>query len=142
VLVIGGGVAGLSAAVTAKNMGAVVRVFDTRLEVKEQVESLGASFLEMNFKEDGSGGGGCASTSTSTRTSTSTSTSTSEEDGLSSFIRYAKTMSKEFIAAEMALFREQAKEVDIIITTALIPGRPAPKLVTKAWHSTAQHRVA
>ena len=100
VLVIGAGVAGLAAIGAARSLGAVVRAFDTRPVVKEQVESLGAEFLELEFEEDGSGAGG-----------------------------YAKTMSKEFIDAEMALFREQAKEVDIIITTALIPGRPAPKLI-------------
>lgn len=103
VLVIGAGVAGLAAIGTANSMGAVVRAFDTRLEVKEQVESMGAEFLELDFgDEDGGGGGG----------------------------GYAKQMSDEFIKAEMALFADQAKEVDIIITTALIPGKPAPKLIT------------
>ena len=102
VMVIGAGVAGLAAIGAAKSMGAIVRAFDTRPEVKEQVESMDAEFLMLDFEEDedGSGEGG-----------------------------YAKTMSKEFIDAEMALFREQAKDVDIIITTALIPGRPAPKLI-------------
>ncbi len=102
VLVIGAGVAGLAAIGTAKGLGAIVRAFDTRPVVKEQVESLGGDFLMLDFEEDGSGAGG-----------------------------YAKVMSKEFIEAEMALFGEQAKEVDIIITTALIPGRPAPKLITE-----------
>ncbi len=102
VLVIGAGVAGLAAIGAAKSMGAIVRAFDTRPEVKEQVESMSADFLLLDFAdEDGSGEGG-----------------------------YAKTMSKEFIDAEMALFLEQAKEVDIIVTTALIPGKPAPKLIT------------
>jgi NAD(P) transhydrogenase subunit alpha len=101
VLVIGAGVAGLAAIGAANSLGAIVRSFDTRPEVKEQVESMGADFLLLEFKEDGSGEGG-----------------------------YAKTMSDEFIAAEMALFAEQAKEVDIIVTTALIPGKPAPKLIT------------
>ncbi len=102
VLVIGAGVAGLSAIGAARSMGAIVRAFDTRPEVKEQVESMDADFLMLEFEdEDGSGEGG-----------------------------YAKVMSDEFIKAEMALFAEQAKEVDIIITTALIPGRPAPLLVT------------
>jgi len=82
-------------------MGAIVRSFDTRPEVKEQIESMDAEFLMLDFKEEGAGAGG-----------------------------YAKTMSKEFIEAEMALFAQQAKEVDIIVTTALIPGRPAPKLIT------------
>ena len=103
VLVIGAGVAGLAAIGTAKSMGAIVRAFDTRPEVKEQVESMDAEFLMLEFEEDGSGEGG-----------------------------YAKTMSQEFIDAEMALFAEQAKEVDIIVTTALIPGKPAPELITEA----------
>ena len=101
VLIIGAGVAGLAAIGTAGSLGAIVRAFDTRLEVKEQIESLGGHFLKLDFDEDGSGSGG-----------------------------YAKTMSDEFIKAEMALFAEQAKEVDIIITTAMIPGKPAPKLIT------------
>lgn len=102
VLVIGAGVAGLAAIGAAKGLGAIVRAFDTRLVVKEQIESLGAQFLELNFAEDGSGEGG-----------------------------YAKVMSDEFIKAEMELFAAQAKEVDIIITTALIPGKKAPVLITK-----------
>lgn len=102
VLVIGAGVAGLSALGTANGLGAIVRAFDTRPEVKDQIQSMNAEFLELEFEEDGSGEGG-----------------------------YAKTMSKEFIEAEMALFAEQAKEVDIIVTTALIPGKPAPKLITE-----------
>ena len=102
VLVIGAGVAGLAAIGTAKSMGAIVRAFDTRPEVKEQVESMDAEFLMLDFKEEGSGVGG-----------------------------YAKVMSPEFIKAEMELFARQAKDVDIIITTALIPGKPAPELVTE-----------
>jgi NAD(P) transhydrogenase subunit alpha len=102
VLVIGAGVAGLAAIGTAKSMGAIVRAFDTRPEVKEQIESMDAEFLMLDFEEEGAGAGG-----------------------------YAKTMSKEFIEAEMALFARQAMEVDIIITTALIPGKPAPKLITE-----------
>jgi NAD(P) transhydrogenase subunit alpha len=102
VLVIGAGVAGLAAIGAAKGMGAIVRAFDTRPEVKEQIESMDAEFLMLDFQEEGSGAGG-----------------------------YAKTMSKEFIEAEMALFARQAMEVDIIITTALIPGKPAPELITK-----------
>ena len=103
VLVIGAGVAGLAAIGAAKSMGAIVRSFDTRPEVKEQVESMDAEFLMLDFEddEDGAGEGG-----------------------------YAKVMSDEFIKAEMELFAEQAKDVDIIITTALIPGKPAPKLIT------------
>ena len=103
VLVIGAGVAGLAAIGAASSMGAIVRAFDTRPEVKEQVESMNAEFLMLEFDEESGSGDG-----------------------------YAKTMSKEFIDAEMALFAEQAKDVDIIITTALIPGRPAPELITKA----------
>ena len=103
VLVIGAGVAGLAAIGAAKSMGAIVRAFDTRPEVKEQVESMDAEFLMLDFEddEDGAGEGG-----------------------------YAKVMSEAFIKAEMALFAEQAKDVDIIVTTALIPGKPAPKLIT------------
>ncbi len=103
VLVIGAGVAGLAAIGTAVSLGAIVRAFDTRPEVKEQIESMSAEFLLLEFEEDGSGEGG-----------------------------YAKVMSEEFIAAEMALFAAQAKEVDIIITTAQIPGKPAPKLISQA----------
>lgn len=102
VLVIGAGVAGLAAIGTAKSLGAIVRAFDTRPAVKEQVESLGAEFLTVNIQEDGAGQGG-----------------------------YSKEMSAAFIAAEMALFQAQAADVDIIITTALIPGKPAPKLITR-----------
>lgn len=102
VLVIGVGVAGLSASVTAKNMGAIVRAFDTRPSVREQVLSVGAEFLEVEGikLEEGQGG-------------------------------YAKLMSKEFLDAEKSLFSKQCKEVDIIITTALIPGKESPKLITK-----------
>jgi NAD(P) transhydrogenase len=103
VLVIGAGVAGLSAIATARRLGAIVRGFDTRSAAREQVQSLGAEFVEVDIVEDGSGAGG-----------------------------YAKEMSKEFHEAEMKLFYEQAREVDIIITTALIPGKPAPKLITKS----------
>ena len=102
VLVIGAGVAGLSAIGTASSLGAIVRAFDTREDVKTQVESLNAEFLTVNIDEDGSGSGG-----------------------------YAKTMSKEYIKAEYELFEKQCKDTDIIITTALIPGKPAPKLITR-----------
>lgn len=100
VLVIGAGVAGLAAIGAANSLGAIVRAFDTRKEVAEQIQSMGAEFLTINIDEDGSTSSG-----------------------------YSKTMSKEFIEAEMALFKEQAEEVDIIITTAQIPGREAPKLI-------------
>lgn len=99
ILIIGAGVAGLAAIGAARGLGAIVRGFDVRAAAMEQVVSMGAEFLQVEIDESGDGGGG-----------------------------YAKTMSKEFIDAEMALFREQAKEVDIVITTALIPGRAAPKL--------------
>jgi NAD(P) transhydrogenase subunit alpha len=100
VLVIGAGVAGLAAIGAANSLGAIVRAFDTRKEVAEQIESMGAQFLTVEINEDGATSSG-----------------------------YSKEMSKEFIDAEMALFLEQAKEVDIIITTAQIPGKQAPKLI-------------
>jgi len=102
VLVIGAGVAGLSAIGAAKGLGAIVRAFDPRSATKDQVASMGAEFLEINLKEEGEGKGG-----------------------------YAKEMSDEFLKAEMALFAQQAMQVDIIVTTALIPGKPAPKLITQ-----------
>merc|ERR1711963_621064 len=102
VLVIGGGVAGLAAIGQAKNMGAIVRAFDVRPAVKEQVHSMGAEFLEVDIEESGETSGG-----------------------------YAKEMSKEFIEAEMKLFHDQCKDVDIVITTALIPGVKAPILIKK-----------
>ncbi|CAL8321368.1 unnamed protein product [Lota lota] len=101
VLIIGGGVAGLAAAGTARSMGAIVRGFDTRAAALEQFKSLGAEPLEVDFKESGEGQGG-----------------------------YAKEMSKEFIEAEMKLFAKQCLDVDILISTALIPGRRAPILIT------------
>ncbi len=102
VLVIGAGVAGLSAIGAAKGLGAIVRAFDPRSATKDQVASMGAEFLELNVKEEGEGKGG-----------------------------YAKEMSDDFLKAEMALFAQQAMQVDIIVTTALIPGKPAPKLITQ-----------
>ncbi|KAL9185741.1 hypothetical protein ACHAXT_003518 [Thalassiosira profunda] len=100
ILVVGVGVAGLAAISVGRNMGAIVRAFDTRLETKEQVESLGGEFLVLNFGEDGADASG-----------------------------YAKVMSEEFIEKEMEMFKEQAKDVDIIVTTAAIPGRKAPVLI-------------
>ncbi|MFC5428244.1 Re/Si-specific NAD(P)(+) transhydrogenase subunit alpha [Paraburkholderia denitrificans] len=100
VLVIGAGVAGLAAIGAARGLGAIVRAFDTRPEVGQQVESMGAEFLSIDIDEEGGGTGG-----------------------------YAKQMSAKFIEAEMALFEAQAREVDIIITTALIPGKAAPLLI-------------
>lgn len=99
VLVIGAGVAGLAAIGTAKSLGAIVSAFDTRMEVAEQIQSMGAKFLTVDIEEDGSTDSG-----------------------------YSKVMSQAFIDAEMQLFREQAPIVDIVITTAQIPGREAPKL--------------
>jgi NAD(P) transhydrogenase subunit alpha len=100
VLVIGAGVAGLAAIGAAHSLGAIVRAFDTRKEVAEQIASMGAEFLTVEIEEDGSTDSG-----------------------------YSKVMSQAFIDAEMALFKKQAGEVDIIITTAQIPGREAPKLI-------------
>jgi NAD(P) transhydrogenase subunit alpha len=102
VLVIGAGVAGLAAIGAARGLGAIVRAFDTRPTVKEQVKSMGAEFIELNVQEDAEGAGG-----------------------------YAKEMSPAFIKAEMEMFAAQCREVDIIITTALIPNRPAPVLITE-----------
>ncbi|GHA93056.1 Re/Si-specific NAD(P)(+) transhydrogenase subunit alpha [Modicisalibacter luteus] len=104
VLVVGAGVAGLAAIGTATSLGAVVRAFDVRPEVAEQIESMGAEFLFLDFEDstDGSESGG-----------------------------YAKPSSPEFREKQLALFREQAPDVDIVITTALIPGKPAPKLWLK-----------
>lgn len=102
VLVIGAGVAGLAAIAAARALGADVRAFDTRAAAREQVESLGARFIEVSLVESGEGAGG-----------------------------YARVMSPEFIAAEMALFRAQAREVDVVITTALVPGAKAPVLLPR-----------
>ncbi|NOH81114.1 Re/Si-specific NAD(P)(+) transhydrogenase subunit alpha [Vibrio sp. RE86] len=102
VLVAGAGVAGLAAIGAAGSLGAIVRAFDVRPEVKEQVQSMGAEFLEVDFKEDSGSGDG-----------------------------YAKEMSDDFNKKAAELYAEQSKDVDIIVTTALIPGRPAPKLITK-----------
>lgn len=103
VLVVGAGVAGLAALQVAKKAGAQTFGFDVRAAAKEQVESCGAKFLEVNFKEDGSGAGG-----------------------------YAKEMSKEWFAAADAMLLAECKSMDVIITTALIPGRKAPILISKA----------
>lgn len=103
VMVIGVGVAGLSAIGTAISMGAIVKAFDTRLATKDEVESMGGEFLKLDFGDEEGG----------------------DEAG------YAKVMSDAFVKKEMDLFREQAKECNIIITTAAIPGRPPPKLLMK-----------
>ena len=101
VFVIGAGVAGLAAIAAARGLGAIVRAFDSRPEVADQVRSMGAEYVEMEFDEEGAGEGG-----------------------------YAKMMSEAFIKAEQELIAKQAHEVDIIVTTALIPGRRAPELIT------------
>jgi len=101
VFVAGAGVAGLAAIGTAANLGAIVRANDTRAEVADQVVSLGGEFVKVDYEEEGSGGGG-----------------------------YAKVMSEGFQAAQREMYAKQAREVDIIITTALIPGKPAPRLIT------------
>jgi NAD(P) transhydrogenase subunit alpha len=101
VLIVGAGVAGLAAIAAAKGLGAVVRAFDTRPAVREQVESLGGVFLEFDFKESGEGEGG-----------------------------YAKEMSEAYLAAEQALIAQHAKSSDVVITTALVPGKAAPVLLT------------
>ena len=100
VLVLGGGVAGLAAIQTAKNMGAIVRGFDVRAAAAEQIEAMGAQFLKVDFEEDGSGAGG-----------------------------YAKEMSAEWHAAAREMLLKQCSEVDVIVTTALIPGRKAPVMI-------------
>jgi NAD(P) transhydrogenase subunit alpha len=101
VFIAGAGVAGLAAIGTAANLGAIVRANDTRAEVADQVVSLGGEFVKVDYEEEGSGGGG-----------------------------YAKVMSEGFQQAQRAMYAAQAKDADIIITTALIPGKPAPKLIT------------
>ncbi len=101
VFIAGAGVAGLAAIGTAANLGAIVRANDTRAEVADQVKSLGGEFVKVDYEEEGSGGGG-----------------------------YAKVMSEGFQAAQRQMYAQQAKDADIIITTALIPGKPAPKLIT------------
>ncbi|WP_175711463.1 Re/Si-specific NAD(P)(+) transhydrogenase subunit alpha [Burkholderia ambifaria] len=101
VFIAGAGVAGLAAIGTAASLGAIVRANDTRAEVADQVKSLGGEFVKVDYEEEGSGGGG-----------------------------YAKVMSEGFQQAQRAMYAQQARDADIIITTALIPGKPAPKLIT------------
>jgi NAD(P) transhydrogenase subunit alpha len=101
VFIAGAGVAGLAAIGTAAGLGAIVRANDTRAEVADQVVSLGGEFVKVDYEEEGSGGGG-----------------------------YAKVMSEGFQQAQREMYSKQAREVDIIITTALIPGKPAPRLIT------------
>jgi NAD(P) transhydrogenase subunit alpha len=101
VFIAGAGVAGLAAIGTAVGLGAIVRANDTRAEVADQVKSMGGEFVKVDYEEEGSGGGG-----------------------------YAKVMSEGFQQAQREMYAQQAKDVDIIITTALIPGKPAPRLIT------------
>jgi H+-translocating NAD(P) transhydrogenase subunit alpha len=101
VFIVGAGVAGLAAIAAARALGAQVRAFDTRPAVREQVESLGATFVEFKFEEAGEGVGG-----------------------------YAKEMSEAYLAAEQAMIAQHTKQSDIVISTALIPGKPAPQLIT------------
>ena len=101
VFIAGAGVAGLAAIGAAAGLGAIVRANDTRAEVADQVVSLGGEFVKVDYEEEGSGGGG-----------------------------YAKVMSEGFQQAQREMYAKQAKEVDIIITTALIPGKPAPRLIS------------
>ena len=102
VLVVGAGVAGLAAIGTASSLGAIVRAFDARSEVGEQVESMGAEFLRIEVEDTGPSATG-----------------------------YAKEMGEDFNRKAAEMYAEQAKDVDIVITTALIPGRPAPRLLTE-----------
>ncbi|MSQ55095.1 MAG: Re/Si-specific NAD(P)(+) transhydrogenase subunit alpha [Betaproteobacteria bacterium] len=101
IFVAGAGVAGLAAVGTAVGLGAIVRANDTRAEVADQVVSMGGEFVKVDYEEEGSGGGG-----------------------------YAKVMSEGFQLAQREMYAKQAREVDVIITTALIPGKPAPRLIT------------
>jgi NAD(P) transhydrogenase subunit alpha len=102
VLILGAGVAGLQAIATARRLGAVVKAFDVRPEVKEQVESLGADFIAVEEDLEGAGEGG-----------------------------YAKELSAEQHKKELDLIAKNLHDVDIVITTALIPGKPAPELITE-----------
>ena len=108
VFIAGAGVAGLAAIGTSANLGAIVRANDTRAEVADQVTSLGGEFVKVDYEEEGSGGGG-----------------------------YAKVMSEGFQQAQREMYAREAKDADIIITTALIPGKPAPKWPTRSRRSAA-----
>ncbi len=110
VFIVGAGVAGLAAIAAARALGAQVRAFDTRPAVREQVESLGATFVEFKFEETGEGVGG-----------------------------YAKEMSEAYLAAEQAMIAQHTKQSDIVISTALIPGKPAPKLITSGAVVSMEH---
>jgi NAD(P) transhydrogenase subunit alpha len=109
VFVIGAGVAGLAAIGAASGLGAIVRAMDTRPEVKDQVRSLGGEFVEVQYQEEGSGSGG-----------------------------YARVMSEGYLKAQAEVIAQQCREVDVVITTALIPGKPAPRLITAAMVESMQ----
>lgn len=100
VFVIGVGVAGLAAIGTASGLGAIVRANDTRPEVRDQVKSMGGEFVEVSYQEEGSGVGG-----------------------------YAKVMSEGYQQAQREMIARECAQADIVITTALIPGKPAPRLI-------------
>ena len=109
VFVIGAGVAGLAAIGAANGMGAIVRATDTRPEVGDQIKSLGAEFVPVEYQEEGTGVGG-----------------------------YAKVMSEGFQRAQLAMIAKQCAEVDVVVTTALIPGKPAPRLITAQMVASMQ----
>jgi NAD(P) transhydrogenase subunit alpha len=109
VFVIGAGVAGLAAIGAANGLGAIVRATDTRPEVGDQIKSLGAEFVPVEYQEEGTGVGG-----------------------------YAKVMSEGFQRAQLAMIAKQCAEVDVVVTTALIPGKPAPRLITAQMVASMQ----
>ncbi|MCA8057391.1 MULTISPECIES: Re/Si-specific NAD(P)(+) transhydrogenase subunit alpha [Burkholderia cepacia complex] len=106
VLILGAGVAGLQAIATAKRLGAVIEASDVRPAVKEQIESLGAKFLDVPFETD------------------------EEREAAQGVGGYARPMPPSWLGRQAALVHERAKQADIVITTALIPGRPAPTLIS------------
>jgi NAD(P) transhydrogenase subunit alpha len=110
VVIMGAGVAGLQAIATARRLGAIVEVSDIRPAVKEQVESLGAKFIDLPVQESGEGQGG-----------------------------YAKEVSAEFLAKQQATLKAKIAHADVVITTAQVPGRPAPKLVTADMVQAMRH---
>jgi NAD(P) transhydrogenase subunit alpha len=110
VVIMGAGVAGLQAIATARRLGALVEVSDIRPAVKEQVESLGAKFIDLPVQESGEGAGG-----------------------------YAKEVSAEFLAKQQATLKAKIAHADVVITTAQVPGRPAPKLVTTDMVQAMRH---
>jgi NAD(P) transhydrogenase subunit alpha len=109
VFIIGAGVAGLAAIGAANGLGAIVRATDTRPEVGDQIKSLGAEFVPVEYQEEGTGVGG-----------------------------YAKVMSEGYLRAQAEMIAKQCKEVDVVVTTALIPGKPAPRLITAEMVASMQ----